>query len=278
MNNKITIKKIAITFISLAGISYAQRTPTPLTGEAWESLVITGSESAEVVFPLDNQSSQSYTAYFADSADAPGTIREEWTGTVTTEVTAVSSGTGVDSASVLNTSTDLRLGSVGFIADIKPIYFPHTEELTSAGLTNVYNLEYDFTGLKNGYLPSGTLIYVRDIDGVGANTELLSIAATPLVNTRAAAFEIYYNGSVTGETHYDVTSNVLSVNNLGSADQPSQTVAWLTTKDITSFSVDASALRNNGSFQFGFAAPVPEPSSTALLGLGALGLLARRKR
>ena len=80
------------------------------------------------------------------------------------------------------------------------------------------------------------------------------------------------------------TANTYQIDNpdLGAADN-NGSINW-TSRDITSSNVTfaSSGLNANNNYFSALSAltftQVPEPSSTALLGLGALGLLARRKR
>ena len=74
----------------------------------------------------------------------------------------------------------------------------------------------------------------------------------------------------------------LTINNFGTnvvGPDPIQSAGRLTiTGDVTSFSIDIPPSPFNELVRFAIVDEVPEPSSTALLGLGGLALLARRKR
>lgn len=78
---------------------------------------------------------------------------------------------------------------------------------------------------------------------------------------------------------FTTTGSSLTGEILSSTSYPTFNTEWgeASISGVTNVSYKSS--RNLGSDGFNFAvSPVPEPSSTALLGFGALGLLARRKR
>ncbi len=273
MNTPLT--KIAITTIALTATSYAQR-PAPVNVRKYEPLVISGTETGAITFPLAGQSAN-YSAFFADTPLLDGTVGPDWAGTVGLTVTAIQSGTGVDPVGAsFNESSQILLGTES-ISGISTFNIPHTEEFTTAGLTSVYDFSLSFANLTNGYLPSGTVFFVQDIDG-GATpgTEIFDLTATS--SATGDAFALLYDGSAlaTGNTSWNISGNSLYAENLGGAGT-NERVAWVTTKDITSIDITTSALRNDGSFRFGIAAPVPEPSTSLLACMMGFTLLIRRR-
>ncbi len=83
----------------------------------------------------------------------------------------------------------------------------------------------------------------------------------------------------TSRLDFSISGSSLTGSVLSTAIYPAVSFEWGEASISGVTKVTYKSSRNTGFDGFNFSAtPVPEPSSTALLGLGTLGLLARRKR
>ena len=162
---------------------------------------------------------------------------------------------------------------------------PYTGGPRPAG-TSVFN----FSGLNATYLPTGTFFGLSDLDA-GSGTEHITIRAFDTSNTlittpwlNDTAF-VYTPSTTTGGgapvaadmPTYDwngIAANTYTFDGTAVPGNPNINLLLTSAQNIGSIEV----IRDNNSNSFGFAAPVPEPTSALLLlGSGAMLLLRRRR-
>jgi hypothetical protein len=158
-----------------------------------------------------------------------------------------------------------------------------------------YKVTMDFTGLGSGYLPAGSLIGYLDVDieeqldhYVAFDTSANQITSPWLAAASATSFD--YNFTDTFDfinpAFVSVVTNAGGVYTFAgdSANQNSAFQGFNTTQNITKMEWVLQrpiGFLAAGGYGYGIAiqsaSPVPEPATCVFLGLGALGLL-RRKR
>jgi hypothetical protein len=160
--------------------------------------------------------------------------------------------------------------------------------------TDAYTITLDFTGLANGYLPSGSLFAIVDLDivedyrNVTAYQGLTTISTNWLTAvTGGGALLDWYNidgnqtGSVTGPS-MSVSGGVYQF--LGpSVNDNSALVGYRTTQDLTRMTIDFSSSAGGGGGTGGpglaIGSDVPEPGTLTLFSIASLaGLLLRFRR
>ncbi len=136
------------------------------------------------------------------------------------------------------------------------VYGRGLNAFSSTGFSDGWTLNYDFTGLANGYLPAGTLISFTDIDGLASGGENAILNAT-LASGATTAWLNYFDNSLTTPPHsaptYDSGTNSY---NFGSATGTANgNWALITTEDLFNVSINVT---NNGGGSIGlkWAAPI----------------------
>jgi PEP-CTERM motif len=142
---------------------------------------------------------------------------------------------------------------------------------------------FDFSGLQNGFLPAGSIIYFGDLDDGSGENESFSLTANggaigPWLNSPFYVSGTNPSDFVPGsmpEYSWDPSTGTYLFDGNNVQNNPTIGVWLKTTADIYTLSVTSTSDFAN----FGIAAPVPEPSSLLLLGSGVLGLggLLRRR-
>lgn len=127
-----------------------------------------------------------------------------------------------------------------------------------------WTVTYDFTTMVNGYLPTGTLLSFVDIDGVAVNGESVLLSATVpsgiggtwLTNP---PYDLGYNPpeSPHNEPTYNSGNKTYFFNGPAASNT---SIAFLTTTNLTSITMEMTHGRSGGSYGVKFAAPIhPEP-------------------
>jgi hypothetical protein len=158
-----------------------------------------------------------------------------------------------------------------------------------------YRVRMDFSGLQNGYLPAGTVMAVADLDiwedFEGMQAFDLSGNIIPPIWLNALPGQqgfLDYNNSDGFQSN--LTPPVLFNSFMGmrydfigiDSNESSGLLGYRTAYDIKTLSFSlgkhvAGSFTHVGGAGLGFAAPVPEPASMIAIGIGALGLLGRRR-
>ena len=156
----------------------------------------------------------------------------------------------------------------------------------SSSSASTWEIDYDFSGLANGYLPAGTLISIVDT-GDGPNETMIFEAGLEGGATAAwmelIDFTINQGGqdqqtpAYRGANIYDVG---LPPEGPSLATGSAEYVLMRTTRDITDLSFIATQGPSGGSTSLKFLAPtfIPEPSSTILVATAIGSFCFRRKR
>ncbi len=139
--------------------------------------------------------------------------------------------------------------------------------------------DFDFSNLKYGYLPAGTLISFVDW-GEGAEAGIFESGNTPWMEQVDYANETggpqnQPAPTYTGNGVYELYGNT----NVGGSGGD---YVWMrTTRSLTSLSITATQGPGGGSLGFKIVAPVtgvPEPATMMLLAVGSLGVWVIRRR
>jgi hypothetical protein len=153
---------------------------------------------------------------------------------------------------------------------------------------------YDFSGLPNGVLPAGTFFLFSDFDGGSFTNETLDLTASigsgsgPFVTLTEWLDDTYavtgvgtgaasaiLPGNMPGWDWNVTTTNAYRITGASvTGGNPSVGFALVSNQDISRLQLDKAVNFNS----FGLRAPVvPEPASAALMGIGSLLVLARRR-
>ncbi len=180
-------------------------------------------------------------------------------------------------------SYNLLTNTIGSVLNTGYFTFNHSE---TPGSPNESHLTFDFTGLENGVLPSGTILFFADVDIAGVENPILTAAVgSPLAWVDYLGF-FQQNTTFPGETSSIIIPDPLTTDSLSYAfdtygpDNNFAINAFITTADITGLTVYNPPGEGSGSYQFGILAPtpIPEPSGALLLGFTGLAALLRRGR
>lgn len=151
--------------------------------------------------------------------------------------------------------------------------------------SNAVTVTYDFSGMVNGYLPSGTPFFATDID-TGTNGEGPMVISATLASGNGHYFDYLWAGPYSNplQTTYvpivtwdGVDTYTLTQQNL--TNSQADATVFITTQNITSLTL-TSQNRASSVHALTFAAPlitVPEPSTLLFGATGLLGLLRRRR-
>ncbi len=149
-----------------------------------------------------------------------------------------------------------------------------------AGINNPTGttLYRDFTGLAAGFLPTGTYTYFGDLDAGSATTEQFTLHAWDpsgsLITTPWLSVPVYSNATDPNQLPgWSYSSGTYIFDGSTVPGNPSVAFLLETLVDIGQIEV----IRSSEWASFGLWAPIPEPGTLCLLGLGAF-TLARRRR
>jgi PEP-CTERM motif len=214
------------------------------------------------VTPANNSQATPYFAYATQKSNGSNWITQNLTGTA-------SAYPGM--AALGNFKTNSSFG----------------EYASNNGTTTEFSATYDFTGLANGYLPAGALLMFADVDRTGLENPTLTgtIAAGgtgPWLNfvgnysssAATAVTDIFASVSFDGTSTYSLAAQGINDNGNSNGYQVFQT-----TQNLTSFTHYSSPDNGSGGYSLSLfaATTAPEPCTLALVGLGLLGMLRRRK-
>lgn len=151
--------------------------------------------------------------------------------------------------------------------------------------TNSGGADYtlDFTGLTNGYLPAGTIIFARGRYDVGDAFTISSDLTTPYLEYLSDEY-LYQSASYPAGAIAEITfdAGIYSYGIISQIPSNASTGApavFVTTENLQSLTFSAGGLTDAHNISiFAPLIPVPEPSGTLLVGLtGSLALLRRRR-
>ncbi|MGJ8635211.1 MAG: PEP-CTERM sorting domain-containing protein [Luteolibacter sp.] len=179
---------------------------------------------------------------------------------------------GVANSGSQDISSFLGLSSGSLILNYSNLYVNIADRFT---VSDSVVASYTLTGTVAAY---ATVTHGRNLGSdafsTGSGSEDGLIAANGETWSVASTIDSDYTATTLGSSYFiDYTG--LETNQL---EQNSVEFEWVSDSTVTGFDVfstNTSSLNNN--YSIGFAV-IPEPSSTALLGLGALSLMIRRRR
>jgi len=153
---------------------------------------------------------------------------------------------------------------------------------------------FDFRGPSGtGVLPVGSIFRFGDVDRSGGGIEQISISGTcaicafPLVDFLEEPFAVRGTGGnaptvaempglIVTNGLFGVTSYTIDATNVIHGIGINPNIAVLLTNNMPLSTLTVVRVRNTGSFSLQ-APPIPEPASAALIGIGGLLVLARRR-
>ncbi|MEO1258230.1 MAG: hypothetical protein AAFZ15_05515 [Bacteroidota bacterium] len=125
-----------------------------------------------------------------------------------------------------------------------------------------WTVTYDFTNMVNGYLPAGTVIGFVDIDGTALNGESVLLSAV-LASGGSNAWLSNYDYNWPSNPHSTATYNAGANTYFFDGPSASNTaIAYMTTENLTSVTIDLTHGFSGGSYGFKFMAPIYPISST----------------
>lgn len=166
------------------------------------------------------------------------------------------------------------------------------------------DFSYDFNNVVTGATPSGPapwanltgtqngsdvdfVLTFNDFVGPNSDTEFLNnmdvqysgdLSGTSMLESEAGIVGFDVDGHTDASIHFDAIVDFNNPNN-GNRIKPGDTVSFtLTNVDADNFSMFMLHINGIGEGSSKVNNAVPEPASMAALGLGAFGLLARRRR
>jgi len=119
-----------------------------------------------------------------------------------------------------------------------------------------WTVTYDFSALANGYLPAGTLIGFIDIDGENGLNENLLLTATGTTDPWLEVFDYTAGVPTHGTAAYNAPGKPANSYYFDGPPVSNAAIAYLTSQDLTSITINAKSAAGGGTIGMKLAAPL----------------------
>lgn len=252
------------------------------SGYGWDSWrpVLADAVTSRLSVPGQSTTTQ---VYFHPTS--PGyQVHSAWTGSFqVTGTSSASNAPGEDAGRLYHFNAESTAG----VRALTGTTLGGTQQFFSQGGASTWT--YDFSGLANGYLPEGTMLWLADLDSYSSSNQVegpLSMTGDSGTGFLNLAWQGNLSNSASETRVPTITwdgSGTYMVDNThpsGFFNNPNDLSVFYTTRNLTQLTVSSKSgsSASHSLFIYAPVVPIPEPSGVALLGFaGTLTLLRRRR-